>query len=77
MGRALAHREEGPRAPPHILRHATTYLPALFRTRAEARAWIEEHYGYIRTRPDLLRHPHYWRLPRPVRVTVTVDPPTR
>lgn len=33
-------------------------LPVLFRTRAEARAWIEQRYGYIRTRPDLQAAPH-------------------
>ena len=45
-------------------------LPMLFRTRAEARAWIESKYGYIRTREDLKRAPHWWRVPTAVRVSV-------
>jgi hypothetical protein len=46
--------------------------PALFQTRAEARAYIREKYGYIAERPDLRREPHGWRLPRPVKVTVAL-----
>lgn len=44
--------------------------PQLFRTRRECRAWIEEHHGYIRTREDLRRPPHNWRMPRAVKVDV-------
>lgn len=43
----------------------------LFNTRRECREWIEQEYGYIRTRSDLRREPHGWRLPQPVRVHVT------
>lgn len=50
-----------------IWRHC---LPLLFLTRREARAWIEENYGYIKTRPDLRANPHNWRLPRAMRVAV-------
>ena len=46
--------------------------PVLFLTRKGCRWWIEERYGYIRTRPDLRRPPHNWRVPRAVRVTVEV-----
>jgi hypothetical protein len=42
----------------------------LFRTRRECREFIEERYGYIKTRPDLRIEPHGWRLPRAVRVRV-------
>jgi hypothetical protein len=45
-------------------------LPALFRTRREARAWIEREYGYIRRRPDLRAEPHGWRMPVAVRVEI-------
>jgi hypothetical protein len=45
----------------------------LFETRHEARAYIENKYGYLRTRPDLRREPFGWRMPIPVRVTVTVE----
>lgn len=44
----------------------------LFDTRRACRAWIEEHYGYLRGRPDLLAEPHGWRVPVPVKVTVVV-----
>lgn len=44
----------------------------LFHTRRECRAWITEEFGYIRRRPDLQAEPHGWRVPKPVRVTVTV-----
>jgi hypothetical protein len=50
--------------------HGTTLM--LFKTRAQCRAWIEEEYGYIRKRPDLLAEPHGWRVPHPVKVTVEV-----
>jgi hypothetical protein len=42
----------------------------LYRTRRECRAFIEERYGYIRDRPDLLGEPHGWFMPRAVRVEV-------
>jgi hypothetical protein len=46
-------------------------LPALFRSRRECREFIEHKYGYIRNRPDLQREPHGWKMPRPVKVTIT------
>lgn len=42
----------------------------LFRTRRECRAFIDERYGYIRSRPDLRAEPHGWRIPRAVPVQV-------
>ena len=45
-------------------------LPVLFRTRAEARAWIDKKYGYIRGRKDLHDWPHGWSIPQPIRVKV-------
>lgn len=47
-------------------------VPALFVTRAEARAFIAKEYGYIARRPDLRAEPHGWLAPRAVRVTVEV-----
>lgn len=52
----------------------TPVAPALFRTRHEARRWIETKYGYIRTRPDLKAEPHGWSMPLAVRVLVTLHP---
>lgn len=48
-------------------------LPALFRTRREARAFIAEHYGYIAERADLRAEPFGWKMPIPVRVTITAN----
>lgn len=45
-------------------------IPILFRTREQAREWIDALYGYIRHRHDLRKQPHGWRMPRPVRVIV-------
>jgi hypothetical protein len=45
-------------------------LPVLFRTRHEARLWIDKKYGYIKDRKDLRAAPHYWRLPTAVKVTL-------
>lgn len=45
-------------------------LPVLFKTRREARIWIEGRYGYIKSRSDLRKEPHGWRLPRAVKVSV-------
>ena len=44
--------------------------PLLFPTRAKARKYISDKWGYIRTRPDLRRPPHNWRMPAAVRVEV-------
>ena len=45
-------------------------LPVLFRTRREAREWIETRYGYIRKRDDLRMEPHGWQMPIAIRVKV-------
>ncbi len=44
-----------------------------FLTRKAAREWAEKHFGYIKGRKDLRIEPHCWRMPRPVRVKVTVE----
>lgn len=44
----------------------------VFDTKRECKAFIDETWGYIKTRPDLRRAPHFWRLPKPVRVRVVV-----
>ena len=45
----------------------------LRKSRREAREWIDKHYSYLRTRPDLRREPFGWRMPRAVKVKVTVE----
>jgi hypothetical protein len=42
--------------------------PILKKTRREARALINERYGYIKDRPDLRREPHGWKIPIPIKV---------
>ena len=48
------------------------YKTMVFRTRQAARDYINERWGYTRNRPDLRAEPHCWRMPKPVKVTVTV-----
>lgn len=54
----------------YLIRDPSTRAPLLRNTKREAGEWIEEHYGYLRNRPDLRAEPHGWRMPRPVRVDV-------
>ena len=49
---------------------AWEYDVRLFRTRRECRDFIEQEFGYIKTRPDLQTEPHGWRMPVAVRVGV-------
>jgi hypothetical protein len=44
--------------------------PLLFPTRQEAREYIDEHWGYIKVRPDLRAAPHGWKMPIAICVTV-------
>jgi hypothetical protein len=53
----------------HIIHH--NLLPAMFKTRKQTLAFIEKEYGYIRHRRDLQTEPHGWRMPKPMRVTIT------
>ncbi len=46
--------------------------PLLFDTRKEAKEHIDKWYGYIKTRKDLRVYPHWWRLPKPVKVNCKV-----
>ena len=41
-----------------------------FRTRSQAREFIEERFGYIRNRTDLKAEPHGWKMPRAIKVTI-------
>ena len=46
--------------------------PALFHTRRYAQKWIRDNYGYIAHRNDLRSAPHYWRVPKAIRVDVVM-----
>jgi hypothetical protein len=48
-------------------------LPVLFKTRREAREYIEDTYGYLRNRPDLQAEPFGWKMPKPVRVRIGLE----
>ena len=45
-------------------------LPCMFKTRREARCYLRDRYGYIRTRPDLRVEPHGWKMPRVTKLIV-------
>lgn len=55
--------------------HGIYGIPAMFNSRAEARAFIEDNFGYIRERKDLQDYPHGWKMPIPVRITISVEAP--
>ena len=48
------------------------YKPAMFPTKKEAMEFIKEKYGYIATRKDLRVEPHGWRMPKPVKLKITL-----
>jgi hypothetical protein len=49
----------------------------LFKTRRECEAYIKGEWGYIARRNDLKREPHCWRVPKAVRVKVTIQEATK
>lgn len=53
--------------------HLSGYRTMVFKTRQQARDFINVHYAYIRKRPDLQVEPHGWKMPRPIKVEVTVN----
>jgi len=44
----------------------------VFRTRAEARAFREKRYGYLRNRPDLKAEPFGWKMPQVIKVILSI-----
>jgi len=53
----------------HLMREAG--VPKLFASRKLAKVWIKKEYGYIAHRKDFRSEPHCWRMPTPVRVSVS------
>lgn len=45
----------------------------VFTSRNAARIYIQEKYGYIKTRPDLQQEPHGWKMPIPVKVKIVMS----
>lgn len=54
----------------HIIR--VNLVPVIFKTKRQCKAWIDEHYRYIKIRKDLRGEPHGWRLPKPVKIVVRI-----
>ena len=48
-------------------------LPRMFLSRSACRAYIQNYFSYIRTRPDLRAEPHGWKMPQAVKVLVSVE----
>lgn len=46
--------------------------PLLFDSREKARIYIDANYGYIRKRADLRRPPFNWRMPKAVKIEVSI-----
>ena len=46
-------------------------VPVLFTTRAKARRWVKDKFGYILALPDLKNQPHGWMPLYPVKVEVS------
>lgn len=63
------------RPPTAVLCRHGDLSPAIFRTRAQCRTWIEGEYTFLRDRPDLRAAPHFWRMPVAVRVVTQVEDP--
>ena len=55
----------------HIL--CRDFVPALFVTRQDARSYRESRYGYLRNRPDLRAEPFGFRMPRVVRLRISLE----
>lgn len=54
--------------PPHM----DGYKTMVFETKRQAQAFIRARYGYLTKRRDLREGPNWWRMPKPVKVTVSV-----
>lgn len=49
------------------------YTVMVFPTRQKARDFCKKHFGYIKERKDLQEAPHNWKMPKVVKVMVTVQ----
>lgn len=48
-------------------------FPLLFISRKVAREYVKQNYSYIAKRLDLQREPHGWKVPRVVRINLTME----
>ena len=44
-----------------------------FSTRQSARDYAHLRWGYIKKRPDLQAEPHGWKMPKPVKIRLSVE----
>ncbi len=56
----------------HFVFRRSACTAMMFRTRQEAREWIELHWAFLRYRPDLKAEPHGWKMPKPCQVKVII-----
>lgn len=68
---ALWHSHPGGVVEEHFLMESCE--PMLFTSRQAAKDYIKRRYGYIAIRKDLRVEPHCWRVPRAVRVKITLE----
>ena len=47
--------------------------PICFLKKRDALAYIRSEYAYLRTRKDLRRAPHWWRMPHAVRIRIDFE----
>ena len=52
--------------------HVAGFNSLAFNTRDEARNFIRKHYGQIATNKVLRGAPHFWRMPKPVKIKITI-----
>ena len=53
--------------------YAETGTPVLFRTKRLAKEWIRQNHASVAHRTDLRAEPYGWRMPIPVRVSITFE----
>lgn len=46
--------------------------PLLFVTKKQAKEYADKEWGYLRKREDIRRAPHFWRMPKIIRITLSM-----
>ena len=53
--------------------YAETGTPVLFKSKRLAKEWIRQNHASVAQRKDLRAEPYGWRMPVPVRVSITFE----
>ena len=53
--------------------YAETGTPVLFKSKRLAKEWIRQNHASVAHRTDLRAEPYGWRMPIPVRVSITFE----